>query len=104
VADEELPSLYAGAEVFVTMSSFEAYGMTVGEALAAETPCVVRECGGLGDWTAGNSCIGISLPKPPVVAKAVLRAQFRKVEINSLPTWDESVQEVESQYINNYLR
>jgi glycosyltransferase involved in cell wall biosynthesis len=38
VSNEELPKLYAGAEVYVTMSEFESYGMTVAEALAAGTP------------------------------------------------------------------
>ncbi|WP_336024883.1 glycosyltransferase family 4 protein [Halobellus salinisoli] len=59
VDDDELPGLYAGAEVYVTMSEFEAYGMTVAEALAAGTPCVVRDVAGLQDWADIGGVYGI---------------------------------------------
>lgn len=98
VDDKNIPSLYAGADVFVTMSGFEAYGITVGEALAGATPCVVRDCGGLRDWTAIDSCIGVSITQPTTVAKAVRSAKLRKVNAKSLPTWNESVYLLESQY------
>lgn len=98
VDDEELPSLYTGAKVFVTLSSFEAYGLTVGEALAAGTPCVVRKCGGLGDWATRDSCIGISSTQPRAVAKAVKNTKFRRTDVKSLPTWNDTLNLLEPKY------
>lgn len=59
VDDNVLPNLYAGADVYVTMSEFEAYGMTVAESLAAGTPCVVRAAGGLQDWAGTEGILGL---------------------------------------------
>jgi glycosyltransferase involved in cell wall biosynthesis len=71
VDDEALPGLYAGAEVYVTMSEFEAYGMTVAEALAAGTPCVVRNVAALQDWTQNQGVVGISAVSSVSIQRAV---------------------------------
>lgn len=42
VSDSRLPGLYAGADVYLNFSGFKPYGITVAEALAAGTVCVVR--------------------------------------------------------------
>ncbi|SFR41366.1 glycosyltransferase family 4 protein [Halogeometricum limi] len=98
VADEELPGLYAGAAAFVTMSSFEAYGMTVAEALAAGTPCVVREAGALVDWVGRDDCVGVDDPTPSTVAAAVGRAAGLDAPSESLPRWDAVCEETERVY------
>jgi glycosyltransferase involved in cell wall biosynthesis len=98
VADEDLPGLYAGAAALVTMSSFEAYGMTVGEALAAGTPTVVRESGALEDWVNRNDCTGVTSPNPASVAKAVNKTVDNESDIESLPTWEEAVNDTETRY------
>lgn len=98
VKDEELPGLYAGAEAFVTMSSFEAYGMTVAEALAAGTPCVVRNRGALRDWTDRSDCVGVEGTGPAAFAEAVTDAIGRDIALNSLPTWDDVVDATEDLY------
>lgn len=100
VDDEELPGLYAGAEVFVTMSSFEAYGMTVGEALAAGTPSVVREKAALANWTDRSDCVGVNSTKPAAVRKAVTNAVKRDMELESLLTWDDVVDATVEIYSN----
>lgn len=71
VADEELPRLYVGADVYITMSEFEAYGMTVAEALAAGTPCVVRGEAALQDWAQKDGTVGISTVTPESIQQAV---------------------------------
>jgi len=98
VPDEDLPRLYAGAEAFVTLSSFEAYGMTVGEALAAGTPAVVRERGGLIDWSKRNDCTGVTSTDPESVTKAVEEAVCSDFSTESLPTWDETADRIEDCY------
>lgn len=89
VADERLPGLYAGAEVCLNLSEFEAYGMTVAEALAARTPCVVREAGALVDWTDRADCIGITNIEPETVARAVRNASGCNAPADPLPTWND---------------
>jgi glycosyltransferase involved in cell wall biosynthesis len=71
VDDERLPGLYAGADVYVTMSEFEAYGMTVAEALAAGTPCVVRDVAALQDWTQNRGVVGVTTVSPESIQQAV---------------------------------
>jgi glycosyltransferase involved in cell wall biosynthesis len=98
VADEELPGLYAGAAAFVTLSGFEAYGMTVAEALAAGTPCVVREAGALVDWVRRADVVGVDGTDSGRVADAVAQAVALDAPSEPLPTWDGVVDEVESVY------
>lgn len=89
VSDEELPGLYAGAEAFVTMSSFEAYGMTVAEALAAGTPCVVREAGALVDWAVRDDCIGVGVSD---IVSGVERAVELDAPASPLLTWEDVIE------------
>ncbi|WP_126661898.1 glycosyltransferase family 4 protein [Haloterrigena salifodinae] len=88
VDDERLPGLYAGADVYVTLSTFEAYGMTVAEALAAGTPCVVREASALLDWMSESGVEGVSSTSPEVVASA-LRNALSQTPDSDIKTWTE---------------
>ncbi|MFC7324175.1 glycosyltransferase family 4 protein [Halorubrum rutilum] len=98
VDEERLPRLYAGARVFVSMSSFEAYGMTVAEALAAGTPCVVRKAAALEDWTSHDGCVGVEDPDPVAVANCVRTAAERRVVSDDIPTWETVTDEVADRY------
>ena len=71
VDDERLPGLYTGAEVYVTFSEFESYGMTVAEALAARTPCVVREAGALRDWGSNSAVESVTTPSRNAISEAI---------------------------------
>lgn len=98
VDDDALPGLYAGAAAYVSLSAFEAYGMTVAEAMAAGTPCVVRRERALEDWTRVQSCVGVDDPTPDAVATAVDAAVGRDVDATALSTWDEVVERILEQY------
>lgn len=98
VADDDLPGLYAGASAYVSLSSFEAYGMTVAEALAARTPCVVREARALEDWTRLQGCVGVDNPTPATVADAVADAVDCDVDTFALSTWDDVTDRVLDHY------
>ena len=93
VPDDDLAPLYAGAEAYVTMSEHEAYGMTVAEALAAETPCVVRETGALVDWTGEDGCVGVTTTDPDDIASAV-RGAMRTTPSVDVPTWDTTAESI----------
>jgi glycosyltransferase involved in cell wall biosynthesis len=98
VEDERLPRLYAGATAYVTLSEFEAYGMTVAEALASGTPCVVREAGALCNWADRPDCAGVASIKPEAVARAVQDAMDRNTPADPLPTWDDVTDRVLARY------
>lgn len=91
VPDDRLPELYAGAAAFITLSSFEAYGITVAEALAAGTPCVVREVGALTDWAERADCVGVDLSG---VATGVREAVECSAPSEPLPRWEDVVEEI----------
>ena len=56
---EELLLHYASADVFLMLSTHEAYGITVAEALATGTPCVVLKGSALDEFVDGKMCVGI---------------------------------------------
>lgn len=87
VPTADLAGLYAGADAYVSLSRFEAYGMTVGEALAAGTPCVVRDSGALRSWTRYDGVEGIGTTDPDVVVRAIESVAGTDVSV-SLPTWN----------------
>lgn len=92
VDESRLPSLYAGADVHLQLSEFEAYGMTVGESLAAGTPAVVRESGALVNWTDICGVIGAKEIGSESVANAVQSAMNGpKPDPRSIPNWNNIV-------------
>lgn len=77
---EQLLQKYADADVLVNLSEREAYGLTVAEALAAGTPCVVADSGALQEWVDDKNCIGVNDPlDPKQVADAILSVSDRRV-------------------------
>lgn len=89
VPDERLPGLYAGATAHVFLSDYECYGLTVGESLAAGTPCVVRDATALSEWTNVDGCVGVRRVDPTTVADAVRAAVELTPDPDALTTWAE---------------
>lgn len=98
VADERLPGLYAGASAYLLLSSFEAYGMTVAEALASGTPCVVRTGSALDDWASNAGVAAIDRPSPEAVAEAVGEVRERDPDATDLLDWGEVAERVVARY------
>jgi glycosyltransferase involved in cell wall biosynthesis len=67
---KELLECYADADAFLMLSSHEAYGITVAEALAAGTPCIVAKGSALEEFVDGEYCVGIEMP---ISAKKVVK-------------------------------
>ncbi len=59
---KELLQHYALADVFIMLSTHEAYGITVAEALMSGTPCIVAMGSALDEFVDGERCIGIETP------------------------------------------
>ncbi len=60
LSGESLAEHYRSASLMINLSSFEAYGITVAEALAAGTKCIVATGTALEDFVDCDACIGIS--------------------------------------------
>lgn len=99
---KELLECYESADVFLMLSSHEAYGITVAEALAAGTPCVVAKGSALEEFVDGRNCLGIESPViSNKVSKAIKmlegnkhRISFSKTQV--LMDWNEVVKKIES--------
>jgi glycosyltransferase involved in cell wall biosynthesis len=93
VDHDRLPDLYAGATVYLTLSSFEAFGLTVGEALAAGTPCVVSGGGALEEWTRYDSCVATNMQNKMSICDSI---QYVRDQMPSLmlETWDDVTEEI----------
>jgi len=90
---EELLRWYATADVFVMLSRFEAYGITVAEALTAGVPCIVANGSALSEF-AGDSCKAVELP----ISGEDLAADIEGAVFSGTPRgvldWDEVVDKV----------
>ncbi|WP_238477892.1 glycosyltransferase family 4 protein [Natranaeroarchaeum sulfidigenes] len=94
VPEDRLPGLYAGAAAHVFLSEYECYGLTVGESLAAGTPCVVRDATALSEWTEFSGCVGVEDVDAGLVAGAVREAVELTPHPDALMTWGEMSAEV----------
>lgn len=93
VDNHDLPAYYAGADVFLSLSTFESYGITVAEALASGTPCVVRHSTALSEWAKRPGCMSVSTVSPNHIAEAVVKAREQTPNVDSIPTWEYVVEQ-----------
>jgi len=97
----ELLQKYADADVFVLLSGREAFGITVAEALASGTPCVLANTSALTEWIDDQNCFGVEYPiEYEELAKVIARTIGKRV--SSIKLWDcEDVAEKVSQLYSN---
>jgi glycosyltransferase involved in cell wall biosynthesis len=88
---KDLLRWYATADAFVMLSGFEAYGITVAEALAAGTPCVVARSSSLSEFVDDGLCRGVDLPVSPDRLAGELRRTVRVPYAKEILDWDEVV-------------
>ncbi len=100
----ELLQHYASAGIFLMLSTHESYGITVAEALAAGTPCIVATGSALDEFVDGKTCIGVKVPiSPDILIKSVDQLKYNynnKIERNNLPfqDWNEITDKVVEVY------
>ncbi|MBA7672531.1 D-inositol-3-phosphate glycosyltransferase [subsurface metagenome] len=90
---EELLHRYANADLLVLLSRYESFGITVAEALASKTPCIVANTSALKEWVDGENCFGVDYPivvsrLAELINKVIGRAGGVK-----LWDWDDVVEE-----------
>jgi glycosyltransferase involved in cell wall biosynthesis len=104
---KELLKCYADADIFLMLSSHEAYGITVAEALAAGTPCIVAKGSALEEFVDGRNCIGIENPvSKQKVARALKEIKKKERKENSvigknIMDWVEVSARIEKQYLQS---
>ncbi len=87
---KELLRWYATADAFVMLSGFESFGITVAEALAAGTPCVVAKSSSLAEFADGGLCRGIDLPVSPEQLAGEIRRVARVPYTKEVLDWDDT--------------
>jgi glycosyltransferase involved in cell wall biosynthesis len=104
---QELVQKYADADVFVLLSTHEAYSLVVAEALAAGTPCIVANASATVEWIDNKSCFGIDVPInldhlsgliEGVIHKGIDRKAAAKWMGTKIMDWNDSVKQLESLY------
>lgn len=53
---------YVNADLFTLLSKHEAFGISVAEALASGTPCIVANSSALSEWIDNENCFGVRYP------------------------------------------
>jgi len=105
ISRRELLECYTDAAIFLMLSSHEAYGITVAEALASGTLCVVVKGSALEEFVDGINCIGIE--KPPTKEKIIkmlqgmdmVKKQMHSGKEKGLLDWNEVVDKIEEIYV-----
>ena len=80
VADEEVPRLLRGADVFVYPSLFEGFGIPVVEAMACGTPVVASSHPSL-DEACGDAAVRVDPQSPEAIAAGIEEARARRAEL-----------------------
>jgi len=96
---QELLRMYAKAAVFTLLSQYEAFALTVAEALAAKTPCIVANTSALSEWIDNKNCFGIDYPiNSGELAELITKVIGTKVSDVKLWDWDEVAQQIAKLY------
>jgi len=82
LSDEDLKKKYQDSDIFIFLSSSEAYGMVVAEALAMGTPCIVANEMALSEFTKEQGCFGVENPSDPnEIVSLILDIQRGNVKV-----------------------
>jgi len=102
---EELLDCYADADIFLMLSTHEAYGITVAEALASGTPCIVTKGSALEEFVDGIHCLGVDEPSnKKSIIKLIHQAENLKnnsefiVEKLNIFDWNQITEDIENVY------
>jgi len=95
----ELLQKYANADLFILLSAYEAFGISIAEALAAGTPCIVANTSALSEWIDGENCFGIDYPIIVENLVKVIHQVMGKTAISMrFSDWEDVVNKLERIY------
>ena len=105
LSTQDLVNEFSEADVFLLLSTSEAYGIAVAEALSVGTPCIVADTTGLREFAEEPGCFVVeSPPNPQKVAQLILHICENEIKVgpfsNKIRTWEQVVREYEAVYRN----
>jgi len=110
---EELNRQYQEADVFALLSSSEAYGIVVAEALGMGIPCIVAKAAALEEFVGERGCFGIDYP-PDIRRLALLISELLDADVpvgplsaSKIRTWNDASKDYERVYahvVSNSLK
>lgn len=100
----ELLQSYLDADLFVLISKYEAYGISVAEALVSGTPCVIANTSALQEWIDGKNCFGINYPiDVDELARLIREVIGKEVTSVEFMSWDKVVGNLIAVYRDVFL-
>jgi glycosyltransferase involved in cell wall biosynthesis len=103
ISEEQLNIEYHKAGVLVLLSSLEAYGLVVAEALKSGTPCIVAKTSALTEFTSEPGCLGVEYPPDPKeVAALIEKATTGEIKVGPLSDKLISWKQVSDRYLDIY--
>ncbi len=100
---KELLEHYASANLFLMLSSHEAFCITVAEALTVGIPCIVATGSALDEFVDGKMCAGVTLPIGPEELAQKIKSMISKDRTKygrKIMSWDEVVGHLIESYGN----
>jgi len=102
---EEFIKEIINSNIFLLLSNSEAYGITVAEALALGTPCIVTKITALKEFLNEPGCFGVDYPPDPKeVANLIMKMYGSNLEVGpfsqKIRTWDKVAEDYEKAYYN----
>ena len=95
----ELLKKYATADLFVLLSKYEAFGISVAEALASKTVCIVAESSALTEWVDNKNCYGIRYPMNIEKLSTLINNVIgKKIEGVNILDWNDVVYRLKNLY------
>jgi glycosyltransferase involved in cell wall biosynthesis len=96
----ELVERYVNADIFMLLSRFETYAITLLEALAARTPCIVANTASLKSCIDNKNCFGIDFPvNISHLADVITGTIGKRAGDYNILDWDQVAKQVESIYL-----
>lgn len=100
---DELVKNIKDANIFLLLSSSEAFGITVAEALALGTPCIVTNATALQEFAIEPGCFAVDFPpNPKEVAELILKIWEANISVgpfsDKIRTWDKVAENYEKIY------
>jgi len=96
---KELLQKYAEADLFALVSKYEAMPISLAEALASLTPCLVTNLPFLKEWIDNENCFGIDYPiHLGELVNLISKVSGTQVKGVSIPDWNDVVGRLEQIY------
>jgi glycosyltransferase involved in cell wall biosynthesis len=101
---DDLLERYAGADLFILLSRYEAYSLVVAEALSSGLKCILTKTSALTEWVDEKTCYGVQYPINNLELLNLTKQILSENRVSGLKNkkqildWDEVVDNLNSLY------